>query len=281
MSDWYCDGVRIDAIPIDDRAVHYGDGLFETIAIRAGEPRLWSLHIKRLDSACKRLGIDPPAENSLYDGIIAALQETYLDPAYALAKLIVTAGSGPRGYKRPEPCPGRVLTSVMAAQRCPRENYEYGVATVRCDTTLAAQPALAGIKTLNRLEQVLARNEWQDSDVFEGLMCDADGHLICGTMSNVFVVHDQSVSTAALDRCGVEGVMRRHVLDTFRSDGGVITETNIDWDDAMSADEIFLTNSQFGVMPIQRCGAQHWPVGPVTGKVMKLIEQNGIEESGT
>ncbi len=153
-------------------------------------------------------------------------------------------------------CPGRVLTSVSAAQRWPRKNYQEGVATLRCKTTLAAQPALAGIKTLNRLEQVLARSEWQDIDVFEGLMCDAGGHLICGTMSNVFVVHGESVSTAALDRCGVAGVMRQHVLDTFRAAGGVITENNINWDDAMSADEIFMTNSQFGVMPIQRCGAQ-------------------------
>ena len=281
MSDWYCDGIRIDGIPVDDRAVHYGDGLFETIAIRAGEPRLWSLHIDRLNSACKRLGIDPPAEKSLYDGIAKALQETYIDPGYALAKIIVTAGSGPRGYKRPETASGRVLTSVMIPQRYPRENYQDGVATVRCETTLAAQPALAGLKTLNRLEQVLARNEWQDNDVFEGLMCDADGHLICGTMSNVFVVRDQSVSTPALDRCGVEGVMRRHVLGTFRSDGGVITETNIDWDEAMSADELFLTNSQFGIMPIRQCGAQHWQVGPVTVKIMKLIEQSGIEESGS
>ena len=256
MSDWYCDGESINAIPIDDRAIHYGDGLFETIAIRAGEPRLWSLHANRLRNGCKRLGIDPPAGESLYDGIMAALQETYVDPAFALAKLIVTAGSGPRGYKRPEPCPGRVLTSVSAAQRWPRKNYQEGVATLRCKTTLAAQPALAGIKTLNRLEQVLARSEWQDIDVFEGLMCDAGGHLICGTMSNVFVVHGESVSTAALDRCGVAGVMRQHVLDTFRAAGGVITENNINWDDAMSADEIFMTNSQFGVMPIQRCGAQ-------------------------
>ena len=109
-------------------------------------------------------------------------------------------------------------------------------------------------------------------------MCDADGLLICGTMSNVFVVHAQLISTPVLDQSGVAGIMRQHVLNTLRADGSGVTEKNISWDDARSADEVFLTNSQFGVMPIRRCGEQQWQVGPVTGRVMNLIAQNGIEE---
>ena len=281
MSHWYCDGVSIDSIPIDDRAFHYGDGLFETIAIRDGEPRLWSLHLNRLREGCHRLGIGLPDEEVLYDGIIAALHDASVDPFYALAKLIITAGSAPRGYARPERLRSRVLTGVFIAQPQPQENYRSGVETIRCRTTIAAQPALAGIKTLGRLEQVLARNEWQNSNVFEGLMCDADGLLICGTMSNVFVVHDQSISTPVLDQSGVAGVMRQHVLNTLRADGGGIIEKNISWDDARSADEVFLTNSQFGVMPMRQCGERQWHVGPVTGHVMNLVAQNGIEECGS
>ena len=281
MIHWFCDGEPIDSIPIDDRAIHYGDGLFETIAIRKGEPRLWQLHVKRLRHGCERLGIDLCAEEILYEGITAALHEASVDPSYALAKLIVTAGSSSRGYKRPEQNRSRVLTGVTTAQSQPGKNYQQGVETIRCNTTLAAQPELAGIKTLNRLDQVLGRNEWKDLDVFEGLMCDADGHLICGTMSNVFVIHGQSVSTAILDRCGVAGVMRQHVLDLFHANGRDIAERNIAWEDALSADEIFLTNSQFGVMPIQKCGTQHWQAGRVTREVMKLVAINGIEECGT
>ena len=280
MIHWYCDGTPIDSIPIDDRALHYGDGLFETIAIRDGEPRLWHLHIKRLRHGCERLGIALCAEEILYEGITAALREASVDSSYALAKLIVTAGSSSRGYKRPDRSLSRVLTGVSTAQIQPGNNYQQGVTTIRCNTRLAEQPALAGIKALNRLEQVLGRNEWQDLNVFEGLMCDADGHLICGTMSNVFVIHGQSISTALLDRCGVAGVMRQHVLDTFRADGRDIAERNITWDDAMSADEIFLTNSQFGVMPVQKCGTQHWQADPITREVMKLVAMNGIEECG-
>ena len=279
MSHWYCDGVSIDSIPIDDRAIHYGDGLFETIAIRDGEPRLWSLHLNRLREGCDRLGIGLPAEEFLYDGIIAALHEATVESSYALAKLIITAGSAPRGYERPERPRRRVLTGVFNAQPQPQAYYRSGVETIRCRTTIAAQPALAGIKTLGRLEQVLARNEWRNSNVFEGLMCNADGLLICGTISNVFVVHDQLISTPVLDQSGVAGIMRQHVLNTLRADGSGITEKNIAWDDAGSADEVFLTNSQFGVMPIRRCGEQQWQVGPVTGRVMSLIAQNGIEES--
>jgi len=278
MTHWFCNGQAIDSLPIDDRAIHYGDGLFETIAIRNGEPRLWSLHIERLHSGCDRLGLDSPADESLRVEITAAMHAAQVDPSYALAKLIITAGSSTRGYRRPISVGSRVLTGVSEAQRPAADNYQAGVVAVRCTTTVSEQPTLAGLKTLNRLEQVLARNERSNTDAFEGLMCDADGRLICGTMSNVFVVHDQSVSTPALDRCGVAGVMRQHVLNTLKIAGHEITEKNVSWDHAMAADELFLTNSQFGLVPIQGIDEQRWRVGPVTGKVMKLLAQNGIEE---
>ena len=278
MSTWYCDGNSIDALPIDDRAIHYGDGLFETIAIRAGSPRLWHLHIDRLRYGCERLAIAMPPEENLHTGLQQAINESGIDSGYALAKIIITAGSGRRGYRRPDSGQGRVLTAVYSAQRLAPAGYRKGVATVRCATALAEQPALAGIKTLNRLEQVVARNEWHDPDVHEGLMCDTAGRLICGTMSNVFVVHDQSIITPILDRCGVAGVMRRHVIDTLHADGINANEDDIHWDDAMLVDEVFLTNSQYGVLPVRQCGEQRWAVGPVTRELMKRVAKSGIEE---
>ena len=278
MSAWYCDGESINALSIDDRAIQYGDGLFETIAIRGGEPRLWQLHVERLRHGCERLAIAMPTEESLRTGVQQAIQESGIDSDYALAKIIVTAGSGPRGYKRTGSSQSRVLTAVHNVQRPAQAGYRDGVEVVRCATTLAGQPALAGIKTLNRLEQVLARNEWQDPDVFDGLMCDSAGRLICGTMSNVFVVRDQSISTPDLGRCGVAGVMRRHVLDTLQGAGKSVPEEDIHWDDAMSANEVFLTNSQFGVMPVRQCGERFWSVGPITRELMMRVANSGIEE---
>ena len=278
MTTWYCDGKSIDVLPIDDRAIHYGDGLFESIAIRAGSPRLWHLHIERLRYGCERLAIAMPSEEKLHTALQQAINESGIDSGYALAKIIITAGSGRRGYRRPDSGQGRVLTAVYNAQRLAPAGYREGVATVRCATELAEQPALAGIKTLNRLEQVLASNEWHDPDVFEGLMCDTAGRLICGTMSNVFVVHDQSIITPDLGRCGVAGVMRRHVINTLHSAGMPAHEDVVQWDAAMSADEIFLTNSQFGMLPIRQCGKHRWPVGSTTRELMELIAKTGIEE---
>jgi 4-amino-4-deoxychorismate lyase len=124
----------------------------------------------------------------------------------------------------------------------------------------------------------LARKEWQDPNIFEGLMCDTDGRVICGTMSNVFVIHKQTVSTPILDRCGVAGVMRRHVLERLSASGVSVRERVLDWNDLTSADEIFLTNSQFGVMPVRACDEHKWPADPVTRTVMDLLADSGIEE---
>jgi 4-amino-4-deoxychorismate lyase len=278
MSSWYRQGQLCSAIPIDDRALHYGDGVFETIAIRKGEARLWSLHVDRLQAGCERLGIAVPGADELRQELAQALHATDIDTRYALAKIIVSAGSAGRGYRRPDKITAELFTGIFEAVRPGDAHIRDGVATRRCETIVAAQPALAGIKSLNRLEQVLARNEWQDPAVFEGLMCDTDGQLICGTMSNVFLIHDKKVSTPILDRCGVAGVMRRHVIEVLSASGMRVRECVLGWDKLVSADEVFLTNSQFGVVPVRACDAQEWAVGPVTGRVLGLLAASGIEE---
>jgi len=278
MSSWYQNGQPCSAVSIDDRALHYGDGLFETIAIRNGEPRFWSLHVDRLQAGCARLGIAVIADSEMRQDLAQALSATNVDTHYALAKMIVSAGSAERGYRRPDKTRAEVFTGIFESDRPDAANIRDGVATLRCETIVAAQPALAGIKTLNRLEQVLARNEWQDPAIFEGLMCDADGQLICGTMSNVFLVHDKTVSTPILDRCGVAGVMRRHVTEVLSASGMPVRECELAWDKLISADEVFLTNSQFGVVPVRSCDAREWSVGPLTSKVLALLAESGVEE---
>lgn len=278
MSIWFQNGKIVNAVPLDSRALHYGDGLFETIAIRAGKPRLWTLHVERLLSGCGRLGINAPDADVLSKQLENALQSSAVDTQYALAKIIVSAGSGRRGYQRSEDGSSELLIGIFEAVPPGTALLRHGVVTRSCETSLAVQPALAGIKSLNRLEQVLAREEWQDPDVFEGLMCDTGGQLICGTMSNVFVIHGDSVSTPALDRCGVAGVMRRHVLDTLCANQMTVAECDISWDQFLSADEVFLTNSQFGVLPVRACDDRQWRVGSRTAKILTLVAKTGIEE---
>ena len=278
MSSWFQNEQALDAIPLDSRAMQYGDGLFETIAIRNRKPRLWTLHVERLRAGCGRLGIKAPEEGLLIKQLEQALRSSTVDTHYALAKIIVSAGPGRRGYQRSENGRYELLIGIFEAAPPDKDLRRQGVVTRLCATRIAVQPALAGIKSLNRLEQVLARKEWQDPDVFEGLMCDTDGRLICGTMSNVFVIHGDSVSTPALERCGVAGVMRQHVLNTLSANGKAATVCDISWDRFLSADEVFLTNSQFGVLPVLACDDQQWPVGSLSTNILNMVAKTGIEE---
>jgi 4-amino-4-deoxychorismate lyase len=219
-----------------------------------------------------------PSEARLYDGLIQALQNSETPTAHAGAKVIVSAGSGLRTYGRPFAVTPTVLIRAFSSVPLAAQSYSGGIDTVICRTRLASGSATAGLKTLNRLEQVLARSEFEGTDTFEGLTLDADDNIICGTMSNVFFVNDKSISTPPLDRCGVEGVMRRHVIETLGQQGIAVAPQPYARSCLDDADEIFLTNSQFGVIPVKRCMEMKWPVGPVTQNVMTIMANNQVPE---
>jgi len=147
-----------------------------------------------------------------------------------------------------------------------------------CETRLAIGSPVAGIKTLNRIEQVLARSECLPTGAFEGLTRDADDRLICGTMSNLFIVRDKIIKTPSLERCGVAGTMRQFVIDLLKREAIDIDVIDLIETDLVDADEVFIANSQMGVVPIHRCGNHKWAIGDTTRKVMKLLATNGIDE---
>ena len=278
MSQWFRNGERVEALTIDDRAVQYGDGLFETIAIRHGEARLIDLHMKRLAKGCERLGIGMPNGTKLLDDLADAIEQSHELAAYCVAKIIVSSGIGQRGYGRPASVPPSVLIGVFPARPVAASAYRNGVDTVLCETRLATGSPTAGIKTLNRIEQVLGRSECLAAGKFEGLMLDAGDRLICGTMSNVFMGSRQRIITPELWRCGVEGVMRRFTIDCLRSDGVDVEVRDVTIDDCNEAEEIFLTNSQFGALPVSHVGDTAWKTGEMTKRVLQLLASNGIAE---
>jgi 4-amino-4-deoxychorismate lyase len=278
MSHWYSRGKRSDTVPAADRGAQYGDGLFETIAIRDGTPRFWQLHVERLELGCDRLGLAMPREDMLRTEIDAALAHGEVDSHRAVAKVVISAGVGSRGYRRHECGPPSVRIGLFASPALAPDYYEDGVAVRMCRTRLAQQPCLAGIKSLNRLEQVLARNEWDDPAVFEGLMLDTDDRLICGTMSNVFICSGNSVITPPITRCGVSGVMRRQVLAELTTHDQHFEVRDIEVAELLQADEVFVSNSQFGVLPVRGVDSTEYSVGPVTQKVMKLLARAGVAE---
>ncbi|MCG8370541.1 MAG: aminodeoxychorismate lyase [Proteobacteria bacterium] len=278
MSDWFHNGAPVTSVAIENRGFQYGDGLFETIAIRGGEPRLWGHHLERLAEGCRRLRLERPDAGSLRLQLDGALQASTVESLYCTAKIIVSGGVTQRGYGRARRTPAHTLIGVFPAVPPAGSAYRDGVGTIRCRTALATGSALAGVKTLNRIEQVLARSECLEADAFEGLTFDADARLICGTMSNVFLVDGKTIRTPSLSRCGVAGVMRRHLMDVLRDTPAAVVECDLGERDLERAGEVFLTNSQFGVLPVSRCDERTWPVGPVTRDVMSLMAGNGIAE---
>ena len=278
MTEWFRDGRAGNTVSADDRGVHYGDGLFETIAIRDGAPRLWNYHVERLQSGAAGLGLAVPAAATLRVSLQAALDQAQADRNRCVAKILFTAGEGPRGYRRAGAAPTTLLTGIAEARRLPDSCYRDGVDLRLCDTRLAAQPQLAGMKTLNRLEQVMARNEWSDDSAFEGLTLDTDGRLICGTMSNVFIITGQALVTPAISRCGVSGVMRRHLLALLDSAGIECHVRDVDADELWAADAAFISNSQFGVLPARRCGTHSWQPNETFRRIAGLIRESGIVE---
>jgi len=251
-----------------DRGLLYGDGLFETIAVIDGTLRHWPRHLSRLQAGCDRLGI--PA----VDGreLAHECQALAGNAARAVLKVIVTRGSGGRGYRVPEKTVATRIVQLHDWPVFPPVCAETGVAVRVCKTRLGDNPALAGIKHLNRLEQVLARQEWSDPDIMEGLLLDAAGYLIEGTMSNLFLLRDETLLTPDLHRCGVAGIMRTRVLELSEQLAIDAHIRPVEMKDLREADEIFICNSLIGIWPVIAVDSSEYEKGVVTARLQNLLD---------
>ncbi|ARN75538.1 aminodeoxychorismate lyase [Oceanicoccus sagamiensis] len=253
-----------------DRGLAYGDGLFETIKINAGHPEFLSLHLRRLQWGCARLGID--CDVSVIESDIEKILPVASTQA-AVLKIIITRESGGRGYQ-PDANAGfnrilRVegLTSDYAVEA------SQGVAVRLCDTRLGINPQLAGIKHLSRLENVLARAEWRDKAITEGLMFDSDGRLVEGTMSNVFIVKDKVLLTPRLHRCGVNGVIRQLLIEQLAPSLKLSCDTaDVVLEDIYQAEEVFICNSLMGIVPVVTIGCHTKTIGDITRSLQQSLQ---------
>ncbi|MCU7833947.1 MAG: aminodeoxychorismate lyase [gamma proteobacterium symbiont of Taylorina sp.] len=241
-------------IDISDRGVAYGDGLFETIAVIHGVLQHWDLHWPRLIMGAKRLALNLPAEKDLLANIDLNLENTEKQ----IIKIIITRGSGGRGYLFPEPqCEHIIITSHRWPER-KTADYLTGINVIVCRTCLSIQPALVGIKHLNRLEQVLARNEFDDKDYQEGIMLSyntnsnqLDSIVVEGTSSNLFFVKDSVLCTPKIDTCGVSGTMRQAIISSVQaSQLCSIEEGKYSLRQLAQATEVFFSNSIYGIIPV-------------------------------
>lgn len=271
MNRWWINGQPGAQVDITDRGFNYADGLFETIAIRGAQPRFLSHHLDRLFGGCERLGIAPLMPRS---ELATALGVAATGVACGVLKLMVSRGSGPRGYAVPPKAAPTIAWGVTATP-LPRS---LPITLRWCATVVSVNRATAGLKTLGRLEQVLARREWSDPAVAEGLMVDGNGRLVGGTASNIFLVMDGRLLTPALHHAGVAGVMRRVVLEAARHAGIGATEANLRPAQVNEAAEVFVSNALTGIRPVAHLAGKAWEPGPVTRQVRQLLANNGIEE---
>ena len=248
-------GALADKIPALDRGLAYGDGLFESIRFVAAVAPLWSRHMQRLTESCGRLRIPAPDTEQLW----CEAREVVRDMPQSVVRITVTRGIGERGYALPaSPQPMRVV-AAFAPPPVAREAYMHGVRLRVCTIRLAEQPLLAGMKHLNRLEQVLARAEWDDPTTADGVLCDSHGRVVSATMANLFVIVDGVLLTPALDRCGVAGVARAEVLAAYpQTQVGELT-----LDALLGASEVFLSSSVRGILPVRSLDEQIYTPGPI------------------
>jgi len=240
----------------DDRGLHYGDGLFETIRFVGRQAPFWDWHMQRLLLGSDRLGLPRPDVSTL----LRRTRRAAAPLTQSIVKLIWTAGSGLRGYARPLPMRGRAL--LYATRYTPVSSA--GLRLRWCTTRLGAQPALAGIKHLNRLEQVLARAEWAGSEFDEGLMLNMQGQVIAATAANLFARVDGRWFTPPVNDSGIAGVARRWLMSQVD-----VTESALTPAALCSAQACVLTNAVRGPQRVASLDSVEWSVDP---QVQSLID---------
>lgn len=244
------DGDEKAQIAAEDRGLHYGDGLFETLLIRDAMPCLWERHLARLCDGADRIGLPLPAAALLRHEAMRAIAGL----ENGILKVILTRGVGGRGYRplaMPQPC--RILLSYGLATGDDPGTIQ-GVRVCYCITPVSLNPALAGIKHLNRLDSVLARREWDDPQIAEGLMCAEGGDPVCGTMSNLFVWDGVRLATPCVARHGIAGTVRAVALEEAARAGISCAVRPVTRQEIDAAVGLFLTNARIGVWTVLQLG---------------------------
>jgi len=264
-------GAVAENVPATDRGLAYGDGVFRTLVVRRGGARHWRRQYRKLARDCAALGIPCPPAGVIEAEIALAAGQA----PEAVAKIIVTRGSGARGYAPPGAQPPTRIVMVSGIPQHPPAFASEGVAVRVCETRCSVQTRLAGIKHLNRLENVLARAEWSDPEVAEGLMLDPDGRVVGGTMTNLFIVEGGALVTPVLSGCGVAGAMRERVMQSALAAGIACREEAVSLARLQACAEAMLVNSVIGAWQIRSCGAAGWKAGSFVRRVREWLDDEG------
>lgn len=250
-----------------DRGFAYGDGVFRTMQLLQGRAISWQQHYRKLRDDCNTLGIVCPAE----DILLSDIAHLCSDNSDCVIKIVVTRGESTRGYAVPPLAQPLRIVSRSVFPSYPSQNVTQGVSLFLCRLRLSSQPLLAGIKHLNRLENVLARMEWNDPEFADGLLRDQADNVIECTMSNLFVQHGNRLITPDLGQCGVAGITRDRIMEVATNIGYEVSIENFKLDALLAADEVVICNSLIGVWQVRQLEERRWPVGSTAKKLRPLL----------
>lgn len=272
MFESLIDGEISELLLVCDRGLNYGDGLFETLTVTHGQPRWWQEHMDRLSAGCDRLGLTMPPQAVL----LREVQTVSAGQRQCVVKILLTRGSEGRGYLPVEnPEQTRIVSSHPWPDGIDRA-AQLGIEAKICDIRLGIQPALGGIKHLNRLEQVLASREVAGLNAgderVEGILLDADEHIISAISANLFMVYRGQLMTPRLDRCGVRGVFRSRLLKMLKKRCEL---RRISSDMLLEATEVFLCNSVRGIVPVRKIDDIEYTIGPFARELQLWLETEG------
>ncbi|MHB1093701.1 aminodeoxychorismate lyase [Thiobacillus sp.] len=249
-------GCETDLMDARDRGLAYGDGVFRTLRTQGRRPLWWRDHYAKLADDCAALMLTCPDEAMLHAEVCQVAEE-----GKGVVKIVLTRGAGARGYAPPSDQP---LTRVVFHAPLPahaQADAPEAITARWCVLQLARQPRLAGVKHLNRLENVLARAEWTDPSIFEGLLCDDLGAVIGGVMSNLLLMKEGELFTPDLGECGVAGVARTRLLRAVPRLGIPVHIGRLPPAAILAADEVMICNSVIGVRRVARLDETTWPHG--------------------
>jgi len=250
-----------------DRGLAYGDGVFRTFLFKNGVPHHWELQYQKLSQDCQALGIACPSEEELLSDIKALFN----GGADAVAKIIVTRGESSRGYAVPDGIQANRVVTKSALPTYPLSNQTQGVKLHLCELKLGLQVKLAGVKHLNRLENVLARMEWNDTKIADGLLMDSNDNVIECTMSNIFARFGNEFITPSLDQCGVAGIARARIIENAKDFDLDVKIEVLKLNKLMQADEIIICNSLFGVWQVVDFNGKQWSKQSLDSQLREML----------
>lgn len=266
MDVLFCNGIKVlsNGVPIsdkhiqvsfDDRGLQYGDGVFETLRIYKGEIPMWEFHQSRLKNAQHVLKLPMEDFFSQWSNFV---QQHLSHIENACAKLVISRGEGPRGYKIPEQSQLNWWLKITDLPKPSQIGKESPYRLTLCQHPISRQPKFAGLKHLNRLDQVMARSEWGAQDCFdEGIMFNIDGDVIEGTMSNIFWLKNERLYTPDLSQEGIDGCVRRWLIKHKENSSlPIIINPQAKLDLLLTADAVFLTNSLIGIQTVTEIDGQ-------------------------